>query len=170
MLRWYLVHTKQSSETLARANLERQGYAVYFPRLMQPARRCGRWQERIVPLFPGYMFLHLSEGCQPLAPVRSSIGVSSVVRFGSNYAVVPDQVVRDLQARADPQSGLHRMSRPPLLTSGTGVKITMGPFGGLEGIFEREAGAERVIVLLKLLGRDTSVRVPARFVIPSQVA
>ena len=62
------------------------------------------------------------------------------------------------------------MSCPPLLTSGSGVKITMGAFDGLEGIFEREAGAERVIVLLKLLGRDTSVRVPARFVIPSQVA
>lgn len=41
-----------------------------------------------------------------------------------------------------------------------------GAFEGLQGIFERDAGNERVVVLLKLLGQDAVVRVPGRFLTP----
>jgi len=166
MLCWYLVQTKPSNETLAETNLARQGYEVYLPRLLQPVRRNGRWRDRIVALFPRYLFLRLKVGNQPLAPVRSSVGVTSVVRFGFQYAVVPDRIVDSLRARSDPKSGLHLMSSGPLFTPGAKVRITTGPFDGLEGIFERSAGAERVDVLLRLLGQDTPVRVPAGFVVP----
>jgi len=46
------------------------------------------------------------------------------------------------------------------------VRIATGPFDGLEGILQREDGAERGVVLLKLLGRDTPVRVPAEWILP----
>jgi transcriptional antiterminator RfaH len=170
VLRWYLIHTKPSGEIVAQTNLGQQGYEVYLPRIVQPVRHAGRWRDRIVALFPRYLFVRLREGCQTLGPVRSTVGVASVVRFGSNYAVVPDPIVHDLQARADPESGLHRMSPPAAFTPGSPVKITMGPFDGLQGVFEREVGADRVVVLLKLLGQDASVRVPARFILPCYAA
>lgn len=166
MLRWYLIHTKPSAESVAQVNLERQGYAVYLPRLQQPMRRRARWKDVIVALFPRYLFLRLSEGEQPLSPVRSTSGVANVVRFGARYAVVPDEIVGQLRARADPESGLHRLSEKSPFRAGAPVRIAVGAFGGLEGIFEREAGAERVVVLLKLLGQDVAVRVPAGFVVP----
>lgn len=170
MLRWYLVYTKPSRETVALANLERQHYEVYFPRLIEPVRRDGRWHERVVPLFPRYLFLRLDEGNQPLGPVRSSIGVASVVRNGSGYAIVPDQVICDLRARAEPDSGLHRMNRPAPFAPGTAVRITMRPFNGLEAIFEQQVAADRVVVLLNLLGRETHLQIPADFVVPSSTA
>jgi transcriptional antiterminator RfaH len=165
MLRWYLVHTKPSGETLAQANLVRQGYDVYLPQVLQRVRNGGRIAERIVALFPRYLFLRLREGLQTLGPVRSSVGVASIVRFGASYAVVPDPVVRNLKLRADPESGLHRVSPPPALKAGAAVKIESGPFDGLQGVFEREAGSDRVVVLLNLLGQHASVRVPARFIV-----
>jgi transcriptional antiterminator RfaH len=168
--RWYLIHTKPSSETLAQTNLSRQGYEVYLPMLLRSFQGSGRLLERVIALFPRYIFLRLREGDQPLAPVRSSVGVSCVVRFGSSYAVVPDQLIRDLQAHADPESGLHRMARRRCLESGAKVSITGGSFKGLEGVFEREAGADRVVVLLGLLGQDVSVRLPACSVLPSHAA
>jgi transcriptional antiterminator RfaH len=170
MRRWYLVQTKPSSETIAQTNLLRQGYEVYLPRLLQPVRRAGRWRDRIVALFPRYLFVRLIEGSQSLSPVRSSVGVASVVRFGFRYAEVPDRIVSDLKSRSDPDSGLHRMQRPTLFTPGARVRITTGAFDGLEGVFEREVGADRVDVLLQLLGQEASVRVPAGFVVPECVA
>lgn len=167
MSRWYLVHTKPAGEILAQSHLERQGYEVYLPRLVRPVRRRGRWQEKVVPLFPRYVFLGLNEGYQALAPVRSTIGVADVVRFGSEYAVVPDEVIRDLTARADSVSGLHRLDRTLSLEPGITVKIASGPFDGLEGVFQREVGRERVVVLLNLLGQNASVRVPVDSVIPA---
>lgn len=160
MLRWYLIHTKPSAEALAETHLDRQGYQVYLPRIAQAVLRGGRWRERIGALFPGYLFLRLNEGRQALAPVRFTTGVANVVRFGSRYTVVPEQIIRDLRARADPVSGLHRLNRPRELLPGTPVRIRMGPLDGLEGIFERVAGEDRIVVLLKLLGQCASVCVP----------
>ena len=96
MMRCYVIHTKWASETVAESNLQRQGYEVYLPRLARTVRRRGRLREQIVPLFPRYLFLRLNEGSQVLGPVRSTTGVARVVRFGSSYATVPDQLIRVL--------------------------------------------------------------------------
>ena len=160
MLRWYLIHTKPAAEGVAQVNLERQGYETYLPRLLQWRLWPRREGRRIVPLFPRYLFLRLNEGHQPLNPVRSTLGVAGVVRFGSCYTVVPDRVIRELQSRADPVSGLHTLRRAAPLAAGTPVAVRSGPFSGLSGVFERPAGAERVVVLLRLLGQDASVCVP----------
>jgi transcription antitermination factor NusG len=92
------------------------------------------------------------------------------VRFGPHYAVVPDRLIRELKARADPECGMHRMDRRPSIESGAKVSITMGSFEGLEGIFEHEAGAGRVVVLLSLLGQHVPVRLAACIVLPSHAA
>jgi transcriptional antiterminator RfaH len=169
MLRWYLIHSKVSAEASAQLNLERQRYEVYLPRLLQTVQRRGQWKERIVALFPRYLFVRVEEGQQSLSPVRSTVGVVGVVRFGLRYAAVPDNIIRELRQRADPQSGLHRLHRPVPFSRGSRVRIATGPFAGLEGVFEREAGSERVVVLLKLLGQDASVRIPAGFVLSAAV-
>jgi transcriptional antiterminator RfaH len=166
LLRWYLVHTKASAEAVAQLNLERQGYETYVPRLLQARGWHGPRRERIVPLFPRYLFLRLREGCQALAPVRSSAGVSDVVRFGASYAVVADEVIAGLRSRADPLTGFHRLNSVGSFVRGAAVRLAAGPFDGLEGIFQRQDGEERAVVLLRLLGQETPVRVPAEWVLP----
>lgn len=169
MLRWYLIYTKPSGELLACDNLSRQGYCVYLPRLLQPERRRGRWSYRVSPLFSRYLFLQLEEGSQSFAPVRSTLGVASVVRFGQRYAVVPDRIVQDLRSRADPASGLHRLAQSPAKT-GASVKVRIGLFEGMEGIFEREDSRERAVVLLTLLGYQAQLHVPAPLVMVGNAA
>lgn len=163
--RWYLILTKPFAEELARVNLERQGYRVYFPRVLQRKSYRGRWQDKISALFPRYLFVQLDAASQVLAPVRSTFGVVDVVRFGTEYAIVSDQVIERLIQRADPQSGLHEIKRS-LMKSGDVVRVIAGALAGLEGIFEREIGEDRVVVLFKLLGRESPVDVAADFVVP----
>lgn len=166
MALWYLIHTKPACEALAQAHLARQGYSIYYPRLLRPALVRGRWVERIGPLFPRYLFLHLDAGHQAMGPVRSTIGVANIVRFGGDYAVVADQVIESLRTRADPETGLHRLCRQSAIEPGSQIRIVAGAFDGLEGVFQREAGDDRVVVLLDFLGLNTPVRVPAAFVLP----
>lgn len=168
MLRWYLIYTKPASETTARSNLERQNYGVYFPRALQIIRRNGQRRERVTALFPRYLFLQLDEGRQPLTPVHSTIGVDYVVRFGSRYTIVPDEIISNLQARADPESGLCHLSCRTSFVPGAAVRVTAGPFDGLEGVFQRAAGSERVVVLLELLGQATPVRLPTDSIVQSR--
>jgi transcriptional antiterminator RfaH len=168
VLRWYLIHTKPAQEVVAQGNLQRQGYEVYLPRVSQPVQRKGTWRERICPLFPRYLFLRVREGIQSLGPVRSSMGVTGIVRFGFRYGVVPEPVIGELLARTDPVSGLLRLAIRRQLARGAPVQITQGVFGGLEGVFEREDGAERVVVLLNLLGTNAPVQVPVGYLSPGR--
>jgi transcriptional antiterminator RfaH len=169
MRRWYAIRSKPRSESTAQAQLERQGFRVYFPRVLQPARVRGRWTERIEPLFPRYLFLQLDVGKQSLTPVRSTVGVTDIVRFGAEYATVPDEVVRELASRAEPETGLHRLGKP-LFERGARVQVSEGPFSGLEGVFECSKSEERVSILLDVLGRQTRVRIPAGQVVPAFAA
>jgi transcriptional antiterminator RfaH len=165
--RWFLVLTKPVGEALAKTNLERQGYHVYCPRLLRAGRYRGRWVERVVALFPRYLFVQVELGRQSLAPVRSTLGVSCLVRSGTQPTIVPDGLVDELIGREDPQSGLHRLASGRSLAPGEPVRVVGGSLDGVEGVFEREEGASRVVVLLRLLGREAPVRIPACFVVPS---
>jgi transcriptional antiterminator RfaH len=165
MVRWYLIHTKPAREVLAEVNLRRQGYQVYYPCLLRPSRIRGRWVDRVASLFPRYLFLRLAVGHQAMGPVRSTVGVANIVRFGYDYAVVPDTIVENLRSRADSATGLHRLQGRLPFEPGSNVRIVAGVFEGLEGVFQRESGDERVMLLLGLLGRDTLVQLPAAFVL-----
>jgi transcriptional antiterminator RfaH len=164
MRQWYLVHTKPLAERTAQANLERQGYVTYLPRLLQIARRQQRWLESVGPLFPRYLFLHLDAQQQSLRPVHSTIGVSNIVRFGMRCTVVRDEVIEELRSRADPATGLHKLQAAARFARGTRVRITAGPFCGINGIFERADGDERVMILLNLLGHEMPVGFPTELV------
>lgn len=160
-MRWYLIHTKPKREGVAEVNLRRQGYQVYHPRLLRPTRIRGRWVDRVTALFPRYLFLRVAVGYQTMGPVRSTLGVANIVRFGHDYSVVPDAIVDNLRMRADAESGLHRLDTHAPYKPGSTVKITAGVFDGLEGVFQRESGDDRVVLLLRLFGQDTTVQLPA---------
>jgi transcriptional antiterminator RfaH len=160
MASWYLIRTKPAREALAQANLVRQGYRVYFPRL--EAAKPGRGS----PLFPRYLFICVDVRAQAVGPVRSTVGVANIVSFNSEYAVVPDAVIEELRRRADPKTGMHHLGVTARLAPGSPVRILAGVFDSLEGVFQRESGDERVVVLLSVLGRRTPVEFPAEFVSP----
>jgi transcriptional antiterminator RfaH len=166
MARWYVIRSKPRCESTAQTHLERQGFRTYFPRILQPTRVRGRWLDRIEPLFPRYLFLQLDVEKQALAPVRSTVGVTDIVRFGAEYATVLDEIVQDLMDSAERETGLHQL-REPLFERGVHVRVSEGPFSGLEGAFECHEGEERVLILLEVLGRQTRVRIPIDHVVPA---
>jgi transcriptional antiterminator RfaH len=161
-LHWYVVLTRSGLEAQAQAHLERQNYGVYYPRLLCRRRRLGRRVQAIVPLFPRYLFAQLAVGVQDLAPIRSTRGVVGLVKFGGEYAVVSERVIEQLRGREDPRLRLHHLD--DRLKPNARVRVSSGPFYGLEGIFLHESGADRVTVLLNLLGRETPLQLPEHVV------
>jgi transcriptional antiterminator RfaH len=142
---------------LACEHLERQGFECRLPRTRRALRTMQGMIDKIEPLFPRYLFLRADTGCQDLSRVRSTRGVSGLVRFGVMPAHVPEEVIATLDARAE--HGLIRLDAPDL-REGERVRVTAGPFGGLEAIFQARSGAERVVLLVKLLGEMCRVEVP----------
>lgn len=161
---WYLIYTKARRERTALEHLSRQGYEAYLPRIRVRRRVGGRLTRPVEPLFPRYLFLRLSDTTDDWGPVRSTVGVSRLIRFGASPARLPDAFVAALKARED-ADGL-QVRPAPALRSGQPIRIIDGPLGGLEAIYHAESGSERVVVLLQVAERLVRVELGADLVDP----
>ena len=158
MKAWYTIHTKPRQESVAEEHLQRQGFTVYLPRIQATRRQKDRWQETIEPLFPRYLFIYTNPEEQNLAPIRSTRGVSKLVRFGNQLIPVPEVLIEAVKERADPETGW-LVPESPLFKPGDRVAILEGPFAELEGIFHCEQGEQRALILLEVLGKLTNLTV-----------
>lgn len=154
---WYLVYTKPRQEEVAETNLARQGYGVYLPRARQPRKRHGRRVMVVEPLFPRYLFIHLDSQTDNWGPIRSTLGVASLVRFGREAARVPDNLVAFLRAK-EGEGGLHKWAEDRY-QAGDRVRVADGAFQGYEGILLARTSRERVVVLLDILGRKVRAQI-----------
>lgn len=157
---WYTVFTKPRKEDLAQEHLLRQGFTAYLPKLCQPKYRRGRWVEVVGPLFPRYLFVALRLGIHDISPIRSTLGVTGLVRFGPEPALAPNGFVESLMGAEDRARGCH-VPRQALFQRGDPVTIVSGPFAGNQALFDEPSGEGRVILLLDLLGRTNRVRLAA---------
>lgn len=162
---WYLVHSKPQREEVATTNLERQGFEVFVPRMRVQARRRGHFVERVEPMFPRYLFTRLDAEQQDWSPIRSTVGVSTLVRFGLKPAVVPEPLVDDLRSRAD-EDGIVTDLVPPDLEPGRPVRIIEGLLEGYRGIVQAKSGNERVHLLLDMVGKRASATLNAHQIAP----
>jgi transcription antitermination factor NusG len=153
---WYALYTCANHEKRVAAELTRRSVENFLP-LYSSVRR---WKDRRVtldlPLFQGYVFVRLA-----LRDRLRVVQIASVVRlvgFGGLPAALPDTEMEIVRAglstglRAEPHS---------FLTVGRRVRITSGPFAGLEGILERKKSGRRVVVSLELIQRSVAVDVDA---------
>ena len=156
---WFAVYSKPRQERIAYENLERQGFECYLPEAVNPyQRRSKNSQPRIEPLFPRYLFLNAVPGVQNLAAVRSTRGVVGLVRSGFELIRVPDRVIELIKARQDQETGLVMLDPVPLV-QGDRVRVFDGPFTGIEGILEAHTGQQRALILMDLLGTQSTVEV-----------
>ena len=149
---WFLLYAKPHQEETAKIQLSRQGYGVYLPMIQHTRKRGARRRMTYVePLFPRYLFIHLDTCTDDWGPIRSTVGVSTLVRFGKEPALVPDDLIGLLRSR-ESESGLHVRTGLEFY-AGQVVCVTHGALQGYAGIFVAGSGRERAVVLLDILGR-----------------
>ena len=162
---WYLVYCKPRQESVARENLTRQGYETYLPIMRDARRRQGKRVVLMAPMFPRYLFIHLNRQTDNWAPIRSTLGVVSIVRFGRSAARVPNDLIFLLRSREDSQ-GIQILP-VERYKPGSRVRITQGGFAGYEGIFQAASSRDRVTVLLDVLGRKARATVDSASIEPA---
>lgn len=149
---WYAAYTCANHEKRVAGELDARSVEHFLP-LYGSVRR---WKDRRVqldlPLFPGYVFVRL-----PLCERLRVLQIPSVVRlvgFGALPVPLPDEEMELMR------SGLSQsaVAQPyPFLTVGRRVRITAGPFAGLEGILKRTKSDFRVVVSIDIIQRSVAV-------------
>src|SRR5258707_48967 len=160
--RWYAAYTCAQHEKRVGAELGMREVEHFLP-LFSSVRR---WKDRRMtlelPLFPGYVFVRLA--LRDRLRVAQIPSVVRLVGFGGLPTALPDTEMEILRTglgqslRAEPH---------PFLTVGRRVRITAGPFAGLEGVLKRKKSGLRVVVSLELIQRSVAVDVDAADVRPA---
>lgn len=154
---WFLAYTRPRLETVALQNLQQQGFDAYLP-LYKCLKNTDAGMEVIFePMFARYVFFRPSHHVQSIAPVRSTRGVSHLVRFGHEIATIrPDtlDVIRQLERERNAADVAELSSLRP----GHKVRFRNAALKGLEGVV-KSVSSRRVAVLLELMGRQQLVSV-----------
>ena len=158
--RWYSVYSKPQKEKFAQFHLQSKGVEVFLPQLVMPQASVG--SRRVVPLFPSYLFVRIDVSSGESAYVVWSPGVKYLVSFNGVPASIDDNVIDYLKDRADSTGQIQASSN---LKRGQRVRVTGGPFEGLEALIEKPPdGRGRVKLLMNLLNRQVQAEIPIRFV------
>lgn len=159
--RWYVVQTIRGREQFAKENLERQKVPTYLPLFSRPVMRRNTVADQVSAFFPGYLFVSLPHRSSLWRSVGGTYGVSRIVRFGETPSPVPEGLVEYLKARtgADGALGFEDDLKP-----GDSVRLVGGAFDRIYGRLCSIEPAERVVVLLRLMGREVPVTVPRQTV------
>lgn len=161
---WYVVATQPSRQYAAETLLAATGWDVFHPLHLH---RTLRHPDKVVSLFPGYLFVHL----EPEAlwqRIASTPGVVHVLGSGGQPRPVPTGMVEDLQARTSARRIVDDPLTPGAPPYGPGARLAVrsGPLAGWSGICAM-AAADRVMVLLSMFGRDVPVALAPGAVMPA---
>lgn len=160
---WYLVQCKPRESARAQEHLSGQHFECFLPTHQVKRTRRGRTYWVTEPLFPHYLFIHLSH-LSNWSIIRSTRGVNKVVEFNGKPAVVADAIVKAIRHHCAIAAGAEP---EPLYKAGESVIITEGCFRELEAIVKTAKTDERIILLLNILNRQQEIELPANAIKPS---
>ncbi len=144
MKNWYLIQTKPKQEEVASLNLINQDFEIYYPKT--------KIKDKVIALFPRYIFIQLNDKNQNWSPIRSTKGVANFVRFGIKFAKVPDDIIMSIKLQED--DTVEKLIDLSKFHQGDSVQIQEGALKDQQAIFSHYDGQMRAIVLLKILHQD----------------
>ncbi|WP_368639849.1 transcription termination/antitermination NusG family protein [Castellaniella ginsengisoli] len=160
---WYVAHTKPRQESTAAEQLRRQDFEVYLPLFKvfrEPGRRHRASDPALIahePMFPRYLFLRPTRATQSLSVVRSTVGVSRLVLFGHQPATLADDAVQAIRRAEDLRETAGLADIGPY-QPGMAVRLRDPALAGVQALV-RAVSADRVTLLLDILGRPQTVQV-----------
>jgi transcription antitermination factor NusG len=107
-----------------------------------------------LPLFPGYVFVHLA--LRDRLRVLQIPGVVRLVGFNGDPVPLTESDIEALRTALDGRSILQPH---PYLTVGRRVRIKDGPLKGMEGVLVRKKNIFRLVVSISLIARSASVEI-----------
>jgi len=149
---WLAAYTRSRHEGHVAGQLAVKGVESLLPTY----ERFARWSDRIrrgqAPLFPGYVFVHVSH--EERVPVLQTNGVVSIVSVAGRPARLGDDEVERMRACG---AHAHLVEPHPFLKIGHRVRVKHGPFAGWEGILVEKQNGARLVVTVEQIMKSVSI-------------
>jgi transcription antitermination factor NusG len=150
--RWYAAYTCANHERRVADQFASRRVEHFLPQY----ESVRQWKDRKVrlqlPLFPGYLFVHLA--AQERLRALQVPGVVRLVGFHGSPTPMPEEDIdriREFLGR-----GWHAEPHP-YLQGGRRARVLRGPLAGLEGIVVRRKSRSRLVVSFELIQRSMAI-------------
>lgn len=152
-LRWFVLFVRSNQEKKVAQRLTDREIDHFLP--CYPSLR--QWKDRRMtldmPLFPGYVFVHL-----PFMQRDRVLTVPNIVGLvggRSSPSVISEEEIGWIKRGLE-----HGRATPhPYLNIGERIRVIAGALSGMEGVLVRRQNGTRVIVSLDSIGRSFAVEV-----------
>lgn len=150
--RWLAAYTRARHEKVVATQLGSKGLRCLLPTYA----RYSRWSDRVrrshAPLFPGYVFVHVSPGER--TPVLETSGVIYLVSAAGRPAILADEEIAKLQTCSERSAVVEPH---PFLNVGQRVRVKHGPFAGWSGILVQKQNATRLVISVEQIMRSLAI-------------
>jgi transcription antitermination factor NusG len=154
LLEWYAAYTYPRHEKQVAAHMTGRRVENFLPLYRSARRWKDRQMEIDLPLFPGYVFVHLALADR--LKVLTVPGIVHLVSSRGRPAPLDETEMEVLRHRCI--AGV-RLEPHPYLSVGERVRVCSGPVAGLEGILLRRKDKFRVVLSIEMIMRSVAVEV-----------
>jgi transcriptional antiterminator NusG len=155
--RWYAVHARSRHEDVVYNGLRKKLIEVFLPKVQVMSRRKDRRKRIMIPLLPGYLFVHTDMSPFHYWDIIKTYGVVRVIGVEGKPVPVKDEEIASLQI-------LHGTDRTvrnqAYMKRGDVIMIMEGALKGLTGYYMKHKGKTgKVVVTVELLKRSLAVEI-----------
>jgi transcription elongation factor/antiterminator RfaH len=154
LLRWYALYLRSRYEKMVDIRLREREIETYLPMIEEIRQYSDRKKKVIQPLFRGYLFVRTD--LRSRVEILETEGVVKFVGIGLKPSPIPDKQIECIRIAGGIPSKIRRES---YLATGERVRVSGGPFEGLEGFILAVKGSMRVVVSVDCIGQSVSVEV-----------
>ncbi len=154
--RWFAVWTRSRQEKCAATMLETLGIPHFLPLKTEVHQWSDRKQTVTVPLFSGYLFVHINLAKSSRLEVLNASGVAGFVGNQMGPSPIPDQQIEDIRTVLETRIECTVL---PLLNEGDRVRVLRGPLAGLEGLLVRGNSSSRLSISIEMIHKSLLVNV-----------
>jgi len=156
-LKWYAIHSRSRHEDVVLNGLKKKLIEAFLPKMQTMSRRKDRRKTILVPILPGYVFVHSDLNLNQYWDIIKTYGVVRILGIQGKPVPVKDEEIASLKA-------LHGTDRTvrnqAYMKKGDRIMIMEGPLKGLTGFYLRHKGkVDKVVISIELLQRSLAVEV-----------
>lgn len=153
---WYALWTKSRHEKTAASTLGALGIAHYLPLQSELRQWTDRKQTVEVPLFPGYLFVHIDALSKSKLDVLKAPGVVGFVGNSTGPLPIPE---REIESVRKAVLGGATSSPDALFKEGDRVRVIRGALAGVEGTLIRFGAKFQLVITIEMIQRSVTVMV-----------
>ena len=153
--KWYAVHTRSRFEQKVYNGIYGKSIEVFLPKIQVMSRRRDRRKKILVPLIPGYVFVHTSLDPEEYLNIIKTVGVVKLIGFKGKPVPANEDEIQSLMIL----NGTDRtVQNRDYMKAGDRIRVMEGPLKGLTGFYIGHKGrGNKVVVSIELLNRSLEV-------------